>query len=161
MKKLEIKPEEGYEIDLEKSDITKGIIEFKKIKKVYPTTLDELKSTQDDSTLYFIDENVNLHTTTTIVVKKHRFSFSSKELAEAFIILADLIRFRDEYRDGWQPDWKSECPKEYISSFKGIVTTDTNYSLSRLFSFETEEIRDIFYTNFTKKLEQVAKFDLI
>ena len=160
MKKLEIKPEKGYEIDLEKSDITKGIIEFKKIKKVYPTTLDELKTSIANTGLYYINRGCRS------MIWNERYKsdsgyFASKELLSAFITLSDLIRFRDEYRDGWVPDWKSECPKESISSFKGIVTTGTNYSLSRLFSFETEEIRDIFYTNFTKKLEQVAKFDLI
>lgn len=54
----------------------------------------------------------------------------------------------------WKPDWSSDLSKYYISFYnnkldKGIV----NYS-NKILAFPTEEMRDYFYENFKKLIEE-------
>ena len=160
MKKLEIVPEKGYEIDLSKSDITKGIIEFKKKKEVYPTRLEDLKTSNGGKDLYYFFGACQIESIDAFELKESGY-FESEKLAEAFLVLADLIRFRDEYRNGWVPDWDSPRDKYCIRTFNNQLEVTRYSSVNCIFSFETIKFRDIFYNNFKTELKQLSKCELI
>lgn len=80
-----------------------------------------------------------------------------REIAEAYAVLPQLIRLRDEYNEGWKPDWGDEDSKKYILSYRrnnieGSHTISSRY----LLSFKSEEIRNQFLEDY-KYLIEIAK----
>lgn len=82
--------------------------------------------------------------------------FKDKELAEAYAVLPQLIRLRDEYNEGWKPDWEIEYVKYYIRVYKNKWNLDYHSSAHCLLAFKTEETRDRFFEDH-KDLIEIAK----
>ena len=83
--------------------------------------------------------------------------------AEKHIALMKLHLLRDEYRQGWKPDWSDNCYKYGVKwnifpRKKELIVTWRNYDPLFL-SFPTEEIAREFLTNFRELIEQAG--DLI
>ena len=78
---------------------------------------------------------------------------TSKEYAEAFLALMQLVRFRDIWNEGWTPDWKNNSIKYTIGVYKAnIHSSDYNYN-SEILAFKTEELRDRFLETFEDLIE--------
>ena len=81
--------------------------------------------------------------------------------AEKHIALMKLHLLRDEYRQGWKPDWCDNSDKYKItkmrSDYEIVVTFSTCYS--SFLSFKTKEVAKEFLTNFRELIEQAG--DLI
>ena len=79
----------------------------------------------------------------------------TKEQAEAFLALQQLVYLRDIYRDGWVPtgaDWI-----HVIRIYNGTATCDRiGGSYHRPLSFKSEELAKQFFSNF-KDLIEIAK----
>lgn len=96
-----------------------------------------------------------------LYTKNHRIEhkkgfIKDKELAEAYAVLPQLIRLRDEYNEGWKPDWGDEDSKKYILSYRrnnieGSHTISSRY----LLSFKSEEIRNQFLEDYKYLIEIV------
>ena len=82
--------------------------------------------------------------------------FKDKEIAEAYAVLPQLIRLRDEYNEGWKPDWEIEYVKYYIRVYKNKWNLDYHSSAHCLLAFKTEETRDRFFEDH-KDLIEIAK----
>lgn len=82
--------------------------------------------------------------------------FKDKELAEAYAVLPQLIRLRDEYNEGWKPDWEIEYVKYYIKVYKNKWNLDYHSSAHCLLAFKTEETRDRFFEDH-RDLIEIAK----
>ena len=81
----------------------------------------------------------------------------SKETAEAFLALMQLVRLRDYYRPGWKPDWDQPYKKYCIyCNGNSVYVFDCIYS-SRVLSFQSKEIRDEFLKNFKDLIEQAKE----
>ena len=96
-----------------------------------------------------------------MTINKH--IFSDYKQAQAHIALMKLHLLRDEYRQGWKPDWSDNCYKygvkwNIIPRKKELMVTWRNYDPLFL-SFPTEEIACEFLTNFRELIEQAG--DLI
>ena len=96
-----------------------------------------------------------------MTINKH--IFSDYKQAQAHIALMKLHLLRDEYRQGWKPDWSDNCYKygvkwNIIPRKKELMVTWRNYDPLFL-SFPTEEIAREFLTNFHELIEQAG--DLI
>ena len=96
-----------------------------------------------------------------MTINKH--IFSDYKQAQAHIALMKLHLLRDEYRQGWKPDWSDNCYKygvkwNIIPRKKELMVTWRNYDPLFL-SFPTEEIAYEFLTNFRELIEQAG--DLI
>ena len=80
---------------------------------------------------------------------------------EKHIALMKLHLLRDEYRQGWKPDWCDNSDKYKItkmrSDYEIVVTFSTCYS--SFLSFKTKEVAKEFLTNFRELIEQAG--DLI
>ena len=123
-----------YKIDIE--DCHFNEIEYKvdKIGKVVEVRVDRFK--------------INNKTKSTL--------FKDKEIAEAYAVLPQLIRLRDEYNEGWKPDWKDNHIKYVLDCWEDVIVTARGNRLKRLLAFKTEEIRDKFLKNH-RDLIEIAK----
>lgn len=82
--------------------------------------------------------------------------FKDKEVAEAYAVLPQLIRLRDEYNEGWKPDWGDEDSKKYILSYRrNNIESSHTISLRYLLSFKSEEIRNQFLEDYKYLIEIV------
>lgn len=88
---------------------------------------------------------------------KDRINFiKDKEIAEAYAVLPQLIRLRDEYNEGWKPNWEIEYVKYYIRVDKNKWHLDYHSSAHYLLAFKTEETRDRFFEDH-RDLIEIAK----
>ncbi len=86
--------------------------------------------------------------------------FRTLEEVEAFHSLGQLIQLRDEWWDGWKPNWEDTCEKKYcIEFFNGIVQyTQCLSSTYRILVFPTEGMRNEFGETFHNLIEQAKMF---
>lgn len=97
---------EGMEIDLENSDLTKGIVRFKQSIITYEDVEDTLKL------------GINRKS---IMVNKNNVS--------KLVTLSKLMNIAKYYNGDWKPDWNnSDKPKYYIRYNTGTYAVDCNYT---------------------------------
>lgn len=89
-------------------------------------------------------------------IEKRTNFIKDKEIAEAYAVLPQLIRLRDEYNEGWKPDWEIEYVKYYIKVYKNKWHLDYHSSAHCLLAFKTEETRDRFFEDH-RDLIEIAK----
>ena len=90
-------------------------------------------------------------------------AFADYHDTQKHIALIKLHLLRDEYRQGWKPNWSDNCYKYGVKwnifpREKELIVTWRNYDPLFL-SFPTEEIAREFLTNFHELIEQAG--DLI
>ena len=96
-----------------------------------------------------------------MTINKH--VFSDYKQAQSHIAMIKLHLLRDEYRQGWEPDWTDKSIKygvvwNTLSEKKKLIVAW--HSCAPLFlSFPTEEIAREFLTNFRELIEEAM--DLI
>ena len=80
-----------------------------------------------------------------------------KGLGKPMLALCQLLVCREVYRQGWKPDWTNATENKYciINNFNKIETS-INASISKVLSFQSEEVKDKFLENF-KDLIKEAK----
>lgn len=151
MNELKITIPEGFEIDKENS--TFELIKFKKIEKQLPKRWLDLECIKG----YWIDKDCLIREVDFFGVQSDlKNVFPTKEYTEASLALAQLLQLRQVYNNGWEPDWSDKQTKHTITSFHGIISVDAIRDHSRVMSFKTAEIRDLFFENF-KELLEIAK----
>lgn len=158
-KELKIQIPEGYCIDESKSTFEK--IVFKKKDK--PRSWEEYCKNHEGD-FYFItsDSNIsglgfNPRIKNPLDVSTSKNTLPSKELAEAFLAMMQLMSLRQAWIGYWKPDWNN-----YEDDKWGIVYHDNKPAIgvygnsSRALSFPTEEMATDFMNTF-KDLLEVAK----
>lgn len=158
-KEMKIIPPDGYEVDKENS--TFECIKFKPVKKALPETWEEfceVYSIQKEET--YIN---NICMLNPVKNKRNRSPLTdrnvlpSEEMAEAVLALCQLIQLRDCYNQGWKPDWNNGYVyKACIEFNRNTIICSRHQTLSRILSFESEELRDKFLENF-KDLIEIAR----
>lgn len=97
---------EGMEIDLENSDLTKGIVKFKKKDITYENVEDALKLGKNCKSIIINESN-----------------------ASKLVTLSKLMNIAKYYNRDWKPDWNnSDKPKYYIRYNTGTYAVDCNYT---------------------------------
>lgn len=100
---LHIDCPKGYSIDVEHSDLSKGIIKFK----------------NDNITLKDIYDNQGRDTFVTNVVLNNKHTYNK------ILAIAELMDIANYYNKDWKPDWnKYEEPKYYIRFSNNINKND-------------------------------------
>ena len=156
MKELKIEIPTGYEIDKEKSTFEKII--FKKKENIKPRSWEEYCNNFSGELFYFSNRN-----SIESVVTSDGMSYTakdylpSKELAESFLAMMQLMSLRQAWIDDWEPDWSDS------NKHKWCIINDINRLViglyggsSRSLSFPTEEMAEDFMNCF-KDLLEVAK----
>lgn len=121
MDKLQINPPEGYEIDQDKSDLTKGVVHFKERKKVltYEDVATELFCTENKPDHYDYDSNNDYDSYITSLVASSGWTnnkltginllSTTKEQLESILALNKLCNVAKYLNDGWLPTFNHNC----------------------------------------------------
>ena len=90
----------------------------------------------------------------------NKYTFSDYKQTEAHIAMMKLHLLRDEYRNGWKPDWKDDSQMKYvIYNPEGEFTIGCYNSSRRFLAFQDYKRAKEFLTNFRELIEQAG--DLI
>ena len=90
----------------------------------------------------------------------NKYTFSDSKQAQAHIALMKLHLLRDEYRQGWLPDWRDKSEKKYvIKKFNGEYNVEMYSYIVKSLAFQDREGAEEFLTNFRELIEQAG--DLI
>src|SRR5574344_1595680 len=87
-----------------------------------------------------------------------RNAIKGESRAESFLALMQLMNLRDEYRQGWEPNWKDNSDKYVITCYRTEISCDIFMHYNAILSFQSAEIRDKFYANFKDLIEQAREF---
>ena len=79
----------------------------------------------------------------------------TRDLSEASEAMYKLAWLRQEYWDGWKPDWADSYQRKYVIYFS-LCDIESTYEIfsARFLVFETEEKRDLFLENHRDLIEQ-------
>lgn len=149
MKSLKIEVPEGYEVDKDKSTFEN--IVFKKINEFsnLPKSVKEI-----EGRCYYINNYGAISTTYTSAPN----NLSTKERAEAFLALMQLVELRDVYNEGWKPDWNYEEYKKHCIFFEdNKVKIDSFYYHQRVLHFKSKELAELFSEEFSDLIEQAKE----
>jgi len=136
MKALKIQIPEGYEIDIEKSNLNEGIITFKKIEKEYPNHLHKTKHFRYHTML---GRTVNL---------------SSEERAEAFTALMQLVELRDAWNDiDGGREFEKRGERYEIQHNNGNFVKYFSNRRGSVLEFHNQSTRDLFLETFEDLIE--------
>ena len=90
----------------------------------------------------------------------NKYTFCDYKQARAQIALMKLHLLRDEYRNGWKPDWKDESQMKYvIYNPEGELTIGCYINCRRFLASQDTQRAKEFLTNFRELIEQAG--DLI
>lgn len=137
----------GFEIDQDNSDLLKGVVKFKPIKKGLPTKWEDLENVLG----YYVESDCSIQEVTFNpgqAAKEDRNVWPTKELAEASLALCQLIRLRDIYNDGWQDSSSGNVEKYSIHVYKEEITISWHSFTQKVLSFKDMETADLFLENF-------------
>ena len=96
----------------------------------------------------------------TAYVALNKHVFSDYKQAQAHIALMKLHLLRDEYRQGWLPDWRDKSEKKYvIKKFNGEYNVEMYSYIVKSFAFQDREGAEEFLTNFRELIKEAG--DLI
>ena len=138
---LTIEIPEGTEIDLKSSDLTKGIVKFKK----------------KDITLKNIYKDNNAEYVRDLVILKE------SEIGNKLLAIANLMDIAKYYNGDWKPDWSSPGEYKYYIMYdnsNNIYTVDYNWSYIRnniYFKNKEDIIAVINNPNFKVILDNIYK----
>ena len=78
----------------------------------------------------------------------------SKELAEAFLAMMQLMSLRQAWIGDWEPDWKASSTKYGILNEMNNIMIGLYYSTAKPLSFPTKEMAEDFMNCFRDLLEK-------
>ena len=130
---INITPKEGFEIDLEKSDLKNGKVILKKVKEKYPSEFKDLGT--------------------------NTFKLSTK-YGHKLSILNTLLHFRDEYNriDGFEEGFRFGEDNWCIINHDNKLVCLELYKQNSLMHFRKEVTAELFLKNFREQLETVKEF---
>ena len=138
MKNVKIEIPKGYEIDESKSTFTN--IVFKKIENKYPNSVLDINGRDWAISYSGVRKD--------IACSGDIDQISTKERAEAFLALMQLVELRDAYNkvDGFVVDWSNdEQDKFCICVYDNELTQETLRNTHKNLYFGSAETRDLFY----------------
>lgn len=149
-KELKITPPEGYEID--KKNSTLEHIKFKKKEIKLPDTWEEAIK---GKTGYYIESSASIMLATKCdPIPSNRNICLLESTAEELLALTQVLFLRDVYRQGWVPDWEDDNQKYHIRYGGNDVVKERGIHITWSLSFQTQEIRDLFFDNFKDLIEK-------
>ena len=130
---INITPKEGFEIDLENSDLKNGKVLLKKVKEKYPSEFKDLGT--------------------------NTFKLSTK-YGHKLSILNTLLHFRDEYNriDGFEEGFRFGEENWCVSNYKNKLNISCWTLPNGIMHFGKEETAKLFLNNFEEQLEQIKEF---
>lgn len=133
---INITPKEGFEIDIENSDLKKGKVLFKEVEKKYPDR-------------FIMPEVMNMEE-----------FFFSEIYAKKLDTLDTLLCLRDEYNkiDGFTEGFRFSKDNWCITNYNNQFYLGKWERSSKIMHFGKEETAKLFLKNFEEQLEQIKEF---
>ncbi len=127
------------------------------LQRIKPKTI-EFKDCSFNDEEYCVDEfgRISEIEVATFNIEDKTNFIKDKKIAEAYAVLPQLIRLRDEYNEGWKPNYKDGIDKYYIIVYDDEIKLTISGDTQRILVFETEEIRDKFLEDH-RDLIEIAK----
>ena len=146
-----LRPSEGFTVDVENSDLTKGIIKYKKIEPKLPMSMADLGNYIEGFYLDSFNNIVKLEKGTNY--GDNHNVWPSKEWAESVQAQCKLVRLRDAWNGEWKPDYSVADGKHVIRMFKNSLTVLQLNHVNQLLCFSTEAIAQKFLETFKDLIE--------
>ena len=133
---INITPKEGFEIDLEKSDLKNGKVLLKQVEKKYPDR-------------FIVPKKINIEEVILSEIYAHKLD-----------TLDILLCLRDEYNriDGFTEGFRFEEENWCVSNYKNKLNISCWTLPNGIMHFGKEETAELFLNNFEEQLEQVKEF---
>ena len=133
---INITPKEGFEIDIENSDLKNGKVILKEVEKKYPNA-------------FALPKIMNLEKL-----------YMTEKYAEKLNILDALLCLRDEYNriDGFEEGFRFVEENWCVSNYKNKLNISCWTLPNGIMHFGKEETAKLFLKNFKEQLEQVKEF---
>ena len=157
-KELKITIPEGQEIDWQESAKQEKIV-FKKKENAKPRSWEEYCKNFKGQYYYIQDNRDNIATSFTPngLISEYKNYVPSKEFAEAFLAMMQLMSLRQTWIGDWEPDWNNVTQDKFlIISEKNHFSITILSSISHPLSFPTKEMAEDFMNTF-KNLLEIAK----
>ena len=134
---INITPKEGFEIDIENSDLKNGKVILKEVEKKYPNKITDL-----------------------LKLTPLKPKAMSEKYGDKLEILDMLICLRDEYNriDGFEEGFRFKVGNWCISNVKNKLDLDYFKYTNKIMHFEKKETAKLFLKNFEEQLETVKEF---
>lgn len=82
-----------------------------------------------------------------------------EEDAEGIRALIQLVRFRDEWNEGWKPDWCKPNGPVFVIHYRGnFAEVGINYEFRRALAFKDKETAELFKDTFIDLIERAKNF---
>ena len=160
MKKHKVEIPEGYEVDriintvpsnsIMEEQEDKITVYLRPIKKQLPKTWEEYNYNKHSGFIARYDGSVGIFNN---IDNPDILSWPSKELALADRALRQLVRLRDHYNDGWEPDWTDYHNKYVLCIDRDCIVKTHMIEESYVLAFKTPDLRDDFLFNFRELIE--------
>ena len=152
METKEIIIPQGWEID----KVEDNKILLKKSKEELPKTWEECIAKIRD--LEYIDRNCIYKATFSAEATSNHMNDIPIGLGKPMRALMRLLVCREVYRQGWKPNWTDATENKYcIINDSNKIQTPMYVFVSRVLSFQSEEIRDKFLENFRDLIEEAKE----
>ena len=135
---IKIEPKEGFEIDIENSDLKNGKVILKEVKSKYPNEFE-----------YDTKRYGGLSS-----------SAVSEKYADKLNTLDTLLCLRDECNriDGFEEGFRFGEENWCIANYNNELNFDTWSANNKIMHFGKKETAELFLNNFIEQLEQVKEF---
>lgn len=148
MKSIKIEIPKGYEVDKDKSTFEE--IVFKRVDNFghLPKIIEEV-----ENRIYYINDygeisSADDHTPNNL---------STKERAEAFLALMQLVELRDTWNESWKPDWNDSSLKWVIKFNENRKDICDFFHDKRVLHFKSKELAVRFLDQFSDLIEQAKE----
>jgi len=156
-KELKITIPEGQEIDWQESAKQEKIV-FKKKENTKPRSWEEYCKNNEDNQVWFIEADSNISECDFLDrCDEYKNTIPSKELAEAFLAMMQLMSLRQAWIGDWKPDWENNFIGNWcVISQEYKLKVDFFCTVAKVLSFPTKEMAEDFMNCF-KDLLEIAK----
>lgn len=142
MENIKINIPQGYEIDLENSNLSTGKISFKEKKLTYRDIAESLFMCNKT---YYVDTLGNIFTCNSgTVYYNSKINCTSEKQIKKLLAINQLMNVAKYLNSDWEPDYTKEEPKYFIYiGDKNNISISANYLLKKHFVyFRTKEIAE-------------------
>lgn len=127
--------------------------------KQYPKTDKEIIEFAPEG-FYFYDKRCRIEYLSDKSYYDDINSIPTKELAEAFLSLMKLIKFRNAWWkvDGWEPDWSNKLQEKLcLVNYADVVRIIQAFVVNKIFAFKTVDIAKDFLESFKEDIEKAKE----
>jgi len=133
---LSIQTPEGHEIDVNNSDLAKGIIKFKPLAVKVASSWSELGRIRG----HFIDDNSTICPQNGFARQSHINVFKTEKQALASLALSQLSQLKADVNGEWVPEWSDGNSIKHVIKLIGInLNVDYHWNDAFFLAFKDKE----------------------